>query len=736
MHRYLSRFGCALVFLVGLSLTAFAAEEAGTQADGNQYWSESALTLPDITVTAQKRTENVQQVPSSVGVISSQHVEDNRITSFSDLDKAVPNLKIGDSGPGTYSYFGIRGRINGSMDVDPTVTVLVDGVPYDDFFTISGLPLFNVDRIEVLRGPQSTMYGMNSAAGVVNVITKKPGNTPYMNFGMEGFAGDYSDIGGHVKASAGGPVVQDKLAIGVDFAGGNTGSYIKNAYDNNKFGGSESFAGRISTVFTPTDTFDATFNVGAYRINTDSGFLSLPTTEAAAAVIGQKKRKWQADYNEEGTGKINSVFGDLNLHLQTFFADVYSITALRKADQKFTTERDGTSYNGVTTYNPMTWAYDPLKTNMDGTLDNDAFSLSQEIRLQSLAGTESPLEWLLGFSFYNFSRDLSGTVNRNDMMTPPNYVMMDNSINGNSYAIFGQATYRLLEDKRLGFTLGLRQEWTDRDVKVHDSKTALALGKDELSTTDFMFLPKFGIDYRFTPDVMVYATVAKGWRTGGVTPNVNFGTAVETATDDAETSWTYEIGAKTELFDKRLLLNVAGFYTAYNDYQDEIMTDPTVGGYLSNSGRARISGIEIEAVGRITEDLTANLGFGYLHAKYKDYETYGADYSGNVIADVPEFTLDASLQYNFLDGFYVRPGLRVIGKTYWDRANTQEQDPYTTLNLRAGYQAENYDIYIYGENLTNKYAFSHASEGMWGSEFYYGSPIRPLHIGMGFNVYF
>jgi iron complex outermembrane receptor protein len=735
MNKSLFCLGCVIIFLVCPSIVAFAADEAGARADVGQ----PLVILPTITVTAQKRAENIQQVPSSVGMISSQEVEQRRITTFADLNKIVPNLKIGDAGPGTYTYFGIRGRINGSMDVDPTVTVLVDGVPYDDFFTISGLPLFDVERIEVLRGPQSTMYGINSAAGVINVVTKKPGNTPYMNLGAEVNGGYRSDMGGNIRGSVGAPLIQNKLAMGLSFVGDRTGGYVTNDFNDNSLGGSETFAGRLSTVFTPTDYFDATLNFGAYKVNTDSGFLTLPTTNSAATVIGQSKRKWKADYNEEGHGKINSVFGDLNLRLETPFADLYSISAIRKADQKFTTERDGTSYDGITYLTPL-YAMNPLTTNMDGTLDNDSLSYSQEFRIQSLANSESPLEWLLGFSFYGFSRDSKGTVNYHapwmGPMGQPNYVMMDNSIDGSSYAIFGQATYRLFEDKKLGVTLGLRQEWTERKVKIHDSNAISALGQDNFSTTDSMFLPKFGIDYRITPETMVYATVAKGWRTGGVTPNLYAASTVETATYDAETSWTYEVGTKTEWFDRRLLLNVAGFYTVYKDFQDEIVTNPLVGGYLSNSGKARISGIEIEGEGRITEDLTAIIDFGYLHAKYKDYKTYGADYSGNTIQGVPEFTLGASLQYNFLDGFYVRPGVHVVGKTYWDRANIQNQNSYVTLNLRAGYYGENFEVYAYGENLTNKYAFNYAAEGMWGSENYYGSPIRPLQIGMGFNINF
>ena len=272
MRKAISCFGCALASFICLSIPAFAAEEAGAQANAGHHQHGLDTTMPTIIVTAQKRAEDIQQVPSSVGIITAQEVEQQNIATFSDLNRVVPNLQIGDAGPGTYSYFGIRGRINGSMDVDPTVTVLVDGVPYDDFFTISGLPLFDLERIEVLRGPQSTMYGMNSAGGVINVVTKKPGNTPYINFGAEINGGYKSEIGGIIRGSVGGPVVQDKLAIGVSFVGNRAGGYVENNFNDDHIGQSGTFAGRISTVFTPTKEFDATLNFGAYTINTNSGF--------------------------------------------------------------------------------------------------------------------------------------------------------------------------------------------------------------------------------------------------------------------------------------------------------------------------------------------------------------------------------------------------------------------------------------------------------------------------------
>jgi iron complex outermembrane receptor protein len=227
-----------------------------------------------------------------------------------------------------------------------------------------------------------------------------------------------------------------------------------------------------------------------------------------------------------------------------------------------------------------------------------------------------------------------------------------------------------------------------------------------------------------------------GWRPGGIFRNAVAPPSKEDLRYDKETSWTYELGTKNEFFDKRLLLNASVFYSVYSDYQDS-WASSVMQTYLRNAGEARMAGFEVETQARITDNLTADLAFGYTHARYESYKDDGGnDFSGNTVACVPEFNGSVAAKYSFLNGWYVRPEVRLTGATYWDRANNHKEDPYVTLHARAGYAADNWEVYIYGDNLTNKYAFTMAQPFMSGPDAYFGAPIRPLEIGVGCNLTF
>jgi iron complex outermembrane receptor protein len=176
----------------------------------------------------------------------------------------------------------------------------------------------------------------------------------------------------------------------------------------------------------------------------------------------------------------------------------------------------------------------------------------------------------------------------------------------------------------------------------------------------------------------------------------------------------------------------------YSDFQDLFYVS-AMEQYLRNVGEVRMAGFEVEAQARLTDNLTAELAFGYVDARYHSFEdNSGADYSGKKVVWVPDFNASFAVKWSFLEGFYVRPEVRWIGATYWDRDNNHKQDPYATLHARAGYAADNWEVYVYGDNLTNEYAFTMAGNMMVGdaANQFYGSPIRPLEIGVGFNVTF
>lgn len=696
MSRFI-RLTCLFIFLsIFLSPFALAAE---------QTWDTEDYALSVMTVTAQKREENVQEVPASIGVFTGQDLELRGVTEISDLSGITPNLYISSvGGAATFSYLGIRGRVNSVGDIDPTVTVLVDGVPYDDFFTSTSSLLFDVERVEVLRGPQSTLYGLNSTAGLINIITRKPSDTLRMSFGTEYSKGSDFDGAWKVHGSASGPVIREKLAAGIAFAVESQDGYIKNLYTGDRYNSDDKISGRGSLVFTPSDRFTANLGFTYTKVDADYGYLYLPMTGSAASALGQKKRDWKSNLDHEGSSMVETFATDLTMKYRADSADIISTTAYRHSDQEFDLDFDLSPY-------PM----------MTGAQDNEFRTFSQELRLQSPEDNSSPLEWMAGAFYHNFTRDQKMFMG----MPSPMGLIGDTELTGKSWAIFGQGTWRTMDEK-LGLTLGLRQEWTERELEDG------VWGMPDMDTDDSEFLPKLSIDYRFTEDTMAYGSVTRGWRSGGLyNSGVGYGVPLEY---DKETSWTYELGVKSEFFNKRLSFNAAIFHTDYKDYQDIVWIGP-MQSYLTNAGKARMTGLELESNLRIRDDILVTASIGYVDAEYKSYADINGNYSGNTIAGVPDFNANLSVTWHFLDNFYIRPEIQGIGKIYWDRANTADQDPYCLFNFRAGYVANNWEVYVFGANLGNKYAFSSGMDFLQIGE-WYGTPIAPMRVGVGVTMNF
>jgi len=667
--------------------------------------------LEPVTVSAQKREENVQDVPMSVGVISGMALEENRVTDLLDLHTITPNLFMATSGgSGTFSFVGIRGRMNNGADVDPTVTVLVDGVPYDDFFSMGNNQLFDVERIEVLRGPQSTMYGLNSSAGVINVITRKPGDELRVKAYAEGGQGpDWSGsymLGGSIS----GPLVENVLRGGLAVMGKRQNGYIHNKFDNSNFNDDQNLGVKGELNWTPTGALSISGGLSYAKTDGNGSYIKLPFDRAAARALAQDFKKWETDVDWDGKTDVKTTGAHVKLDYALKSLELTSVTAFRKTKQDFDFDRDLSRA-------PMAF----------GILEGEYKSLTQEFRIQSGADEIKPYEWLAGYFYHTFDREqmLGGGL---PAFPSAIFKAVDAEIQGHSHAIFGQGTYRFM-DRKLGVTFGLRQEWTEREAKDHRGRYA------KTNVSDSEFLPKLALDYRLTPEHMVYASLARGWRSGGTNPAAQSQAEVKYK---KELSWTGEIGAKTQWMDNRLQINAAAFYSDYKDFQDLVDTG-LASAILANVPHVVIMGFETDMQARLTDSLFLTAGLGYTHARYEDFpDATAGDFNGNTVAFVPDFDANIALKYVFLDNYYVRPEVQGVGNIYWDKANSKKQNPYAVVNLRAGYAADNYDIYVFGENLTNQYAFTYASQflaGMGNNQFY-GSTITPFRAGVGVSFDF
>jgi len=660
------------------------------------------IKLEPVKVTAQKREEDVQEVPISVDVVDGLKLEENRITEISDLYRVVPGLYISNAGgSSTTSYVGMRGRINSSSDVDPTVTLIVDGVPYTDAYSIGANLLYDVDRVEVLRGPQNTLYGVNSIAGVINVITRQPNETPRYRVSVEGSMGPEFDGSWVTSGSVSGPLVTEKLFGDLALMVKRQGGYIKNLYTDDRYNHELLSGARGTLVWTPVDRLKMTAGMSYSNVDAKGSAIMTPMNGAAAARLGQRYEKWQSDIDDEGYNRVQNLAPHLKIGYDAGIAEIVSVTTYRKSKQDFEYDFDLTSA-------PTTI----------GVSEASSESWSQELRLQSKDENNSHFQWLAGYYHNAFTRNQAVGVGAPGAVPP----VLDGELHGYSDAFFAQGTYRVLDDK-LGFTLGGRQEWANRSV--HD---ATGMFYADSTMNDSQFLPRIAVDYRFTPAVMAYASVTQGWRSGGFN---HLNTAPGKLRFKKETSWTYELGAKTRFLENRLTFNMSAYHSVYSDYQDKLRTGP-IAFYFGNAKRVEMTGTEMEMEALLTKKLQLMASMGYVRAEYTDYKDAVNDYSGNTAVMVPDFDMNLALRYSFLDHYYIRPEVQGVGKIYWDRLNTKSQDPYCLLNLRVGYAKDALEVYAFGENLTNEYKHTDAldffNDGNW-----YGNPITPMRFGLGFN---
>ncbi|WP_321413815.1 TonB-dependent receptor [uncultured Desulfobacter sp.] len=321
----------------------------------------------------------------------------------------------------------------------------------------------------------------------------------------------------------------------------------------------------------------------------------------------------------------------------------------------------------------MDYDFNPGAVSHAGS-DDEEDKISQEVRLSS--NTEK-MNWVAGIYY---DKDDSKGVTFYGPLT------MDRDTGGEAYAFFGQLRYALTP--KMGVTGGLRYETQDKDMQDYSTGNSFDDTWDDIA-------PKFSVDYAITEQVMGYATVAKGFRSGGFNAMSN-----DSKYDsyDSEELWSYEIGVKSQLLENRLIVNGALFYMDIDDMQ---VTESLGDGrnYITNAGTAVSYGAELEVQAKITPQFTMTASAGYTNVEFDEYQDAAGDYRDNKAPNVPEYTFAIGGQYRPGNGFYAGVDLVGVGKTYLERTNTYKRDAYQLINAKVGYEAENWDIYLYGKNI-------------------------------------
>jgi iron complex outermembrane receptor protein len=630
--------------------------------------------LETIMVTAQKREENMQEIPVSISSFSDEALYDAGIDELSEIARFSSNVHIKQNSiviRGVSQYYGAKVS---------AVGFYLDGVslPFEGLFSSE---LFDIERIEVLKGPQGTLYGRNSESGVINIITKQPGND--FSGKLYGEYGLYDTEFGtspsyHAGGSINGPIVKDKLLLRLSGKWKDDSGYMKNVYNGDEEAGKDTnYNGRLNLKWIPHDRWDISLIADAMSKDWGTAYTRYVTGD-------NDEGRHRISYDGPYSGEKNGDGQTLRINYSGDEYNLLSITGRRKAKENSEYDFDLTSI--------PSWASESYIVD-----ENTCYS--QEIRLSS-ARKMNPFQWLAGV--YGFDEEMNIYQQK---VFPRSTTTRDTNTDSFGYAIFGQGTYTFIE--KLHLTAGLRYDYTEFEGDQHLTTSAgeTVYGKD---FDNGEILPKLSVAYDFSDNTMAYTTAARGYLTGGY--NFKWATDADNLTYDPEYTWNYEIGMKSSWLNKRLIANVAAFYI---DMKDKQVTewDPA-SGYIKlirNAANAYSTGVEFDLQARPAPGFDLFAGVGYTRAKIDDWvaweydsttgETYQYDYSDKLLPNVPEYTYNLGVQYRHLSGFFGRVDWQGIGPLYSDTKNSAKENGYQLVNLRLGFESEKYDIQVWCKNL-------------------------------------
>lgn len=640
---------------------------------------EETMLLEAITVTAEKRDAAVIDIASSISAKTEAELQDAEISNITELGQHTPNLHIFTWGGRRENNIYMRG-IGPGLFTDPTVGVYVDGVN----LTTNGmfdLDLADVERVEVLRGPQGTLYGGNSLGGIINVITKKPSNE------TEGKVSLTLDDLERRKLTANGntPFIENKLFFGASLSVDNNEGYLDNIYNNETFGAREDLVAKFKLRFLPNERLESNLIVDFERLRGDSYAMG------PAATV--KENPDQINHDFKGVDDRDAYGISLSLTWKGDTFDFTSVTGWRDWDNVNSADQD--------TLSDPTFVFHSKS-------DETQSQLSQELRWASNQ-RENKWQWLGGLYAYRSEYEVQ---NRNDLdytafgFGGP-YIDLNHSKKDNSgYAVFGQTDYRLTDN--LTITAGLRLDRETREADINTNNQSAPSVSIQGDKTFTEWLPKVGLSYDLD-DALLYASVSKGYRAGGfdfLYPN-------ETdATYDSETSINYELGYKSTFLDNRLELSATLFYISIEDQQVQQLIPATGNVTTDNAGEGRSRGIEFESRYKPALGWLVSFAGSYTDAEYKEYDNCDftgvvSSCSGNRMINTPRLTLNLGVQnrYSLTDSLdlFTRLDVQHLGSYYFDALNKFEQESYQLVNFKIGLEAESWDAYFWVKNALDEY---------------------------------
>ncbi len=631
-----------------------------------------SIQLETVVVTAHKNKERKQDIPANISVVDSKTMEDFNVEKLDTLTGLIPNVSVNriQNQAGQIVFRGIGGMTN----MNKVFNINVDGVtiPYAALDTF-----LDISQVEILRGGQSSLYGRNTHAGVVNIITTKPTHEFTFDAGID--YGSYNTS--KVKTAFGGPL-GDQQAYRIALSQTSTDGYMENeSLDTTDGSRYQQNTGRFIYDYTTSNDTLIRFSVikDSYAGGFDEFFV-------VADGVGTTTKN-----NEEGETNGDLISPTLTVESQLNGLKLTSITNYSNSNSHV--------------------LYDMDFSMMDLILfeyDEEFTTVTQEFRL--IDDDSEAFKWLLGVFFMQERLESLTDVSFGDdaAMVPGMMAGLrmigDGAIESQGIALFGQMSFLFQEKFELRTRLRLDQEHRELTWKGNTELNGMAMvpEQDYTRNDDWLgVMPALSVSYLPTQDQRIYASIDRGYKVGDYAANQTDINAVKEPVDP-EYTMTYEIGYKAMLADRTLEISCALFYIDWTDMHVSVVKDSVA--LMQNAAEAHASGFEFEARWRPIQGLDLFTGLGLLDGEFDRYDNHpdGLDLIGNALPNSHDYNFSLGAVYRQDQGMFASVSANMMGPKFMDELNDVEQEAYTLLNAKAGYKSDSWSFYLYGRNLLNE----------------------------------
>ena len=710
--RYFQRTSLALAVLAQCGLIvspAMSADDVGV--------------LEELVVTATRREANLQDVPVAVSLLTGKAIAQAYLINAADLTQKIATLNAQTGATAGDSSFNIRGIGTQafSAGVEPSVSTMIDGV----VLSRSGMAfssMLDVERVEVLRGPQGTLYGKNASGGVIHIITRDPTPEWAGTVSATAIEEDEYRLGGTISGPLGDTVGIRLTGNWIDDDG-----YATNVYDGSSLNGGENTSLRGKISWHPSDSFDLMWSADYYDSDCKCNALTVRAvleSDQREALLEEllpvvpSDENFDANNNQETRDEVSAWGNSLTLNKALNGYEITSITAYRNWDNTQTVDIDNRPTN-------------PLTLMLDSPPHTEVDQFSQELRLSS-----KDADWghfVLG-AFYFTQDNKSRTVASHTLFGPTLPAIVSDSrvkVDSKNIALYGEMTYNISDTFR--GVLGGRYTYDELEFeaeRIGGTGIVFPLPHeprgDDVSEGNFS--PKVAVEWDISNSAMVYASYVSGYKG----PAFDVGVSVLNGPIEPEESDSFELGLKSSWLDNRLILNVALYYAEYENFQAQALIDENPDDelpaefLLQNAGDVSTRGVELDLIGRVNENWNMFGGLAYTDGRIDEFEAGNCsqgqifrgecpngsqDLSGGVLPYTPEWKLTFSTDYR-----YSLPNLPfdllAVGSVRWqddvlyqnsqDKNNIQDSYAIVDLSLAALEREGSYSLSVFVKNVLDE----------------------------------